>query len=203
MNNIYLYGASGHAKVIYEILKSTNCEVAGVFDDINKEQLFFNTPVLGAFTKEKRNNGLLIICVGDNKARKMLSEKAGGPFTKAIHVSSVVSASASVDDGTVIMAGAVVNAEAQIGKHVILNTNCSVDHHCIIEDYVHIAPNTALAGSVKIGEGSMLGVGTSVIPGIKIGKWCMIGAGSVVINDIPDYAVAVGVPAKIIKYNKA
>jgi acetyltransferase-like isoleucine patch superfamily enzyme len=41
-----------------------------------------------------------------------------------------------------------------------------------------------------------------VIKGIKIGTWAIIGAGAVIINDIPDNAVVVGNPGRIIKYNK-
>lgn len=53
-------------------------------------------------------------------------------------------------------------------------------------------------GTVEIGEGSWLGENVCVL-GAKIGKHCIIGANSVVTKDIPDYSVAVGVPAKIIK----
>ena len=54
---------------------------------------------------------------------------------------------------------------------------------------------------VRIGEGSWLGVGVAVI-GASIGRHCVIGANSVVTKDIPDYSVAVGIPAKVIKrYN--
>lgn len=54
---------------------------------------------------------------------------------------------------------------------------------------------------VEIGDGSWLGEGVCVI-GAKIGKGCVIGANAVVTKDIPDYSVAVGIPAKIIKrYN--
>lgn len=57
--------------------------------------------------------------------------------------------------------------------------------------------------TVKIGEGSWLGVGVAVI-GANIGKHCVIGSNAVVTKDIPDYSVAVGVPAKVIKrYNFA
>ncbi len=56
-------------------------------------------------------------------------------------------------------------------------------------------------GNIRIGEGSWLGVGVSII-GSNIGKHCVIGANAVVTRDIPDYCVAVGVPARIIKrYN--
>lgn len=52
--------------------------------------------------------------------------------------------------------------------------------------------------TVEIGEGSWLGENVSVI-GANVGKHCVIGANSVVTHDIPDYSVAVGSPAKVIK----
>lgn len=54
---------------------------------------------------------------------------------------------------------------------------------------------------VRIGEGSWVGDNVCVC-GASIGKHCVIGANSVVINDIPDYSVAVGNPAKVIKILK-
>ena len=50
-----------------------------------------------------------------------------------------------------------------------------------------------------IGEGSWIGINVVIIGDVHVGKNCVIGANSIVINDIPDYSVAVGNPAKIIK----
>ena len=56
-------------------------------------------------------------------------------------------------------------------------------------------------GTVEIGEGSWLGENVCVI-GANVGKHCVIGANSVVTRNIPDYSVAVGVPARVVKrYN--
>lgn len=56
-------------------------------------------------------------------------------------------------------------------------------------------------GTVRIGTGSWIGVGVAIL-GANIGKHCIIGANSVVTHDIPDYSVAVGAPAKVVKrYN--
>lgn len=54
-------------------------------------------------------------------------------------------------------------------------------------------------GKVVIGEGSWLGTNVVVVGNVHIGKHCVIGANSVVTRDIPDYSVAVGIPAKVIK----
>ena len=67
------------------------------------------------------------------------------------------------------------------------------------EDFVHIAPNSTLCGGIRVGEGTLIGSGATIIPNISIGKWAVVGAGSVVVSDIPDYAVVVGNPGKVIK----
>ena len=52
---------------------------------------------------------------------------------------------------------------------------------------------------IIIGEGSWLGTNVVVVGKVRIGKHCVIGANSVVTKDIPDYSVAAGIPAKVIK----
>ena len=53
--------------------------------------------------------------------------------------------------------------------------------------------------TVTIGDCSYIGINAIIVGNVKIGKYCVIGANSVVTKDIPDYSVAVGSPAKIIK----
>jgi acetyltransferase-like isoleucine patch superfamily enzyme len=80
-------------------------------------------------------------------------------------------------------------------------------HHVYITDQNHgyedvtrpISLQTQPERPVSIGDGSWLGFGTVVLPGARIGKHVTIGANSVVTGEIPDYSVAVGVPAKVIR----
>lgn len=53
--------------------------------------------------------------------------------------------------------------------------------------------------AVSIGDGSYIGINTVIVGNVKIGKHCVIGANSVVTKDVPDYSVAVGIPARVIK----
>lgn len=53
--------------------------------------------------------------------------------------------------------------------------------------------------TVSIGDGSYIGINAVIVGNVKIGKHCVIGANSVVTKDVPDYCVAVGSPAKVIK----
>ncbi len=55
------------------------------------------------------------------------------------------------------------------------------------------------AGAVTIGDDVWIGAGAMILPGVRIGNKCVIGAGSMVKDDVPDYAVVAGSPAKVIK----
>ncbi|CAL2103446.1 Acetyltransferase [Tenacibaculum sp. 190130A14a] len=200
----FLYGASGHGKVILEILESLDIKVEGFFDDGERVQnSILNTPVLGKFlTYDWDQNDTIIISIGNNIIRKKVSNELKVSFGKAIHQKSIISPSSSIDEGTVVMGGAVVNAQTTIGKHCIINTNASIDHDCVIEDFVHISPNVALAGNVKVKAMSHIGIGASIIQGVVIGENVTIGAGTVVINDVPDNTVVVGCPGRVIKYKE-
>ena len=196
---MYLYGASGHAKVIIDILTCERVEISGVFDDdINKKEIC-GYRVLSVPQDIEMLNDRFIISIGDNNTRKLLSEKYTLQYLTAIHPSSIISNGVSIGHGTVIMPNTAINASTSIGKHVIINTSASVDHDCIIENYAHISPAACLCGDVNIGTGTHIGAGAVVLPGVSIGKWSVIGSGSVVLNDIPDLSVAVGNPARIIR----
>jgi sugar O-acyltransferase (sialic acid O-acetyltransferase NeuD family) len=196
---MYLYGASGHAKVIIDILTNLEIDIQGVFDDDINKQKIFSYMVQAVPEGLETLDGHFIISIGDNKIRKSLSEKYSLVFGLAIHSSCIMAESVSIGNGTVIMASTVINSSVVIGKHVIINTSASIDHDCVIEDYVHISPSACLCGDVKIGTGSHIGAGAVILPGVTIGCWSTIGAGSVVLRDIPDLSVAVGNPARIIR----
>ena len=203
-NQIFLYGASGHAKVICEILESQYRIPDGLIDDNPLVTSLLDYPVYHTLEEASVKSGNhFIISIGNNRIRKTVAVKLNGvQFTSAIHTAAVVSPRATVGEGTVVMSNVSVNVHSIIGRHVILNTNCSVDHDCVIEDFVHISPNAALAGNVKVGEGTQVGIGACVMQNITIGKWATIGAGAVIIRDVPDYAVVVGNPGRIVKMNQ-
>lgn len=192
---MYLYGASGHAKVIMDILKANNESIDALFDDNEALSDLMGYPV----RRSSEVKGPLIISIGSNEIRKKIAEMLDVEFGTAIHPSAIVSPDAIIDKGTVVMQGAIIQSCAHIGKHCIVNTGVSVDHECIVEDYVHISPHATLCGNVHVGEGTWIGAGSVVIQGITIGKGCIIGAGSVVTKDIPDNVLAVGNRCKVIR----
>lgn len=191
-----LYGASGHGKVIMDILEANHIPLDFVVDD--NPNL---TELLGY--EVRRNTGVYdeaIISIGSCRIRKnVVSEIKVDKYLTVIHPTAIVSSHAMIGAGTVVMQGSIIQTCAWVGRHCIINTGASVDHDCKLSDFVHVAPHATVAGNVEIGEGTWVGIGSVVKQGLKIGSWCVIGAGAVVVDDVPDNTTVVGIPAKPIK----
>lgn len=196
-----IYGASGHGKVVIDILKSRVIKLDYLFDD-NPEV----KELMGIKVVHKPTENMLeiptLLAIGNNTIRKKVARRFTGKIAEAVkHDSAIISETVELAEGSVVMPGAVINADTKIGKHCIVNSGAVLEHDVELDDFVHISPNAVVTGNVNIGEGSQIGAGASVIPGIQIGKWVTIGAGAVIIEDVPDFAVVVGNPGKIIKYS--
>ena len=202
MANTFLFGVSGHGKVVKDILSANGIKVEAFVDDNLQVDVCAGRKVL----HDAKSLLPMIVSIGVNWIRRKVVDRLvananadGYPleFATAIHPSAIISPSAIIGEGTVVMAGAVINADAVIGKHCIVNTGATVDHDCVIGDYCHIAPGANVSGGTHIGEGTWIGVGACVIQCLNIGKDCMIGAGSVVVKDIPDGVTAYGNPCRV------
>ena len=194
-NEICILGAGGHAKVVIEIAELQDCKIQSVFDQ-NVE--------IGNVLQYTVNHDLskcsnVFLGLGSNQSRKENAEKFSTNPINLIHPNAIVSRTATLGLGNVVMAGVVINSSTIIGNHCIVNTKASIDHDCSIGDYAHVSPGATLAGNVKVGEGAQIGIGACVKQNIKIGKWSIVGAGAVVIKDVPDYTMVVGNPARELK----
>lgn len=90
-----------------------------------------------------------------------------------------------------------------IGRNVWVTAGCQLlCHQRDLSDYVRGMPVMDLElkyAPIVIKDGAHIGIGSIIMPGVTIGKGAVIGAGAVVTKDVPDYCLAVGVPAKVIK----
>jgi sugar O-acyltransferase (sialic acid O-acetyltransferase NeuD family) len=191
-----LFGASGHAKVIYDCVISQGLRVTGVFDDNLDIKTFFKIKNLGKYDPNNKKNEEIIIGIGNNKIRQKIAKLITHKFGIITHSSTLISPSVTIGEGTVVFHGAIIQNSTKLGKHVIINTNSSVDHDCEIDDFVHIAPNVAICGGVSIGKGTLIGAGSVILPNITIGHNVIVGAGSVVLKDISNDSKVFGNPAK-------
>lgn len=142
-------------------------------------------------------NGMNNIAIGNNVYVAYRSWLAAVPLT------GEASCELIIGDGTCI--GNFNHIYAT--KSIVIGKNVLTADKVYISDNLHGYEDITTAvihqpikqiGSVIIGDGSWIGENVCII-GAKIGKNCVIGANSVVTKDIPDYCVAVGAPAKIIK----
>ncbi len=124
-----------------------------------------------------------------------------------------------------------IGSFVEIQKDVIIGNRCKISSHSFICSGVNIGDGVFVGHNVSfvndkypsavnsdgslqtsedwkqestwVDDGASIGTGATVMCGVHIGKGALIGAGSVVTKDVPDYAVVVGNPAKILRYNNA
>lgn len=204
-SEIIVVGAGGHAKVCIELLQAQGEAVAFCVGNADGPDKCLEIPVLKGdehlVALKEAGYGKVFIAIGSNNLRNRLAKgslELGYQLVNALSPHAVISPSAKLGAGIAVMAGAVINADATIDDLCIINTGATIDHDCHIGRAVHIAPQCALAGNVKIGAQTFVGVGSKIIPEISIGESVTVGAGSVVISNIGSGTTVVGVPAKAI-----
>lgn len=204
MKNVVIIGASGHGKVIADIVQKAGDKVVGFLDDNRSlPKTFISFPLLGIVDdyKDYVHTTEFFIAIGNAEIREQIVNKMKGvKWYTAIHPSVVISdIDVFIGEGTVVMANAVINSGSQIGRHCIINSCAVVEHDSIIEDFVHISVGAKLGGTVRVGKSTWVGIGTSINNNVNICERCIIGAGAVIIRNIDESGTYVGVPAKRIK----
>jgi len=202
-----IYGASGHGKVVADILQVRGIEVEGfVDDDPQKSGEILGLKILGTakYLIERAARGPVAVAlgIGDNFNRRLIAERCAAANVRlitAVHPSATVARSAKIAPGVVVMAQAVVNADAVIQRGAIINTGAIVEHDCKVGNFAHLSPKVAIGGDVEIADLSWLGIGAAVIPQVKIGTGSIVGAGATVVTDVVDWVVAIGTPARTLR----
>jgi len=201
-DNLLIVGASGHGRVIADIaLKMNRWKSIKFLDDDENIKSSMGIEVIGKSVDAFKyiNDWNIFVAIGSNSVRQKIQEKLeaeGASIPVLIHPDAIIGEQVEIGDGTAVMAGAIINCCTRIGKGCIINTGATVDHDNLIEDYVHISPGVHIAGTVKIGKGTWLGVGSIVSNNVNITSGCIIGAGAVVVKDITEPGTYIGVPAR-------
>lgn len=205
-NKLLIIGASGHGKVVADIaIKMNKWQCIAFLDDDKSIKSSMGLEVIGTsddvFTHIAEYE--IFVGVGKNATRQRIHEMLetfGASIPYLIHPKAVIGNQVDIGTGSVVMAGVVINCCTKIGRGCIINTGSTIDHDNCIDDFVHISPGSHLAGTVKVGKGSWLGIGSVVSNNITITNGCKVGAGSVVVKDISEPGVYVGTPAKKLDY---
>ncbi|MDE7433211.1 MAG: acetyltransferase [Lachnospiraceae bacterium] len=213
MKDLLIIGAGGLGRETAWLVERINqrkqlWNVIGFIDDKEETwgKIVNGYKVIGNCEKITEYSNAYVICaIGASKTREHIIHKVKHlvpdiKFATLIDPKVEMSDYVSIGDGSIICAGTVISVNVTIGKNVIVDWNCTIGHDAVLEDNVMLYPSVNVSGSTRIGTGVELGTGTQIIQGKKIGKYSIIGAGAVVVSDIQEQCVAVGVPAKPIKF---
>lgn len=211
---LFLVGAGGHCKVVADVARAVGFELVGVVD-LNPALIGQPAEPGGAvvswhqpeFFAHIQAHGRLpegadavFVSVGYNDIRmRLIAQLEALSQPTLLHPGAILSPSASVGAGSVVLPGAVLNAASRVGQGVIVNTGAIIEHDCVVGDGAHLSPHATLCGGVTVGQRAWIGAGAVVIPGVTIGEGAIVGAGAVVIRAVGAGETVVGNPARVIR----
>ena len=204
-----IWGCSGHAKVLADLIKNKNWCIEAFFDNKQVQTIEKGVPVyfgehgFHTWLRQQKNidNIYALVAIGGHggadriKIQKLFRE-AGLKLDAIIHPTAYVCGSATLGAGTQVLAQAVVAASSMLGDACIVNHKASVDHDCVVGAGVHLAPGATVCGCVTIENNVMVGANAVVLPRLKIGSGSIIGAGAVISKDVPPDSTIVGNPGR-------
>jgi acetyltransferase EpsM len=94
-----------------------------------------------------------------------------------------------------------LSPDTTVSNNCILLPNSFLGHNSFMDEYSSIATNAVVGAHVHVGKGVHIGSNATIRETVKIGDFSFVGMGAVVLEDVPEYAVVVGNPAKVLKYN--
>ena len=208
-----VWGATGQAKVVYDILVCEGAEVIHLFDNnpsvvspLPGVPVSYGPDGLLAFINNLGDQKLTpadIDCIaaiggGNGEARETMTkfmESHGFRPRSLIHKTAIVSPTAVIGRNIQLLAGSIVGAFASVGDYSIINSGANVDHDCAIGKNCHLAPRAALAGEITVEDNVFVGINATILPGLHVGTGATVGAGAVVTKDVPAGVVVAGNPA--------
>lgn len=94
--------------------------------------------------------------------------------------------------------------ECRIGNHVLIASGCTIiDHNHGLERSTRIDEQCCTVKPVRIADDVWLGANCVILPGVSIGTGAVIGACACVTKDVPEYAIMVGVPARVVGFRSS
>jgi sugar O-acyltransferase (sialic acid O-acetyltransferase NeuD family) len=209
--DIFIFGASDHARVIIDIIELVGrYRIVGLFDSYKPKGFRAGGyEVLGnerdlAELCARTGLRLGIVGIGDNGTRRLIANmlRRAVPkleFVTAVHPSATLSREVTLGQGALVMAKCYVGLNTKVGEGAVIATNSIFEHDGTMGEYSTLGAGTTTGGHVHLGVCTAVCLGVTVIHGMTVGDHTVVGSGSIVINDIPSGVVAYGSPARVIR----
>jgi len=213
MRKSIIIGAGTHGQVLCSYLREAAVNVIGFVDDSADlaGAHVLGIPVLGTYedllTPEFRELIDDVYCpLGINtiRVRYLSSLKELGYNTPSyIHPSVVIGPDVTLGEAIYMFPGNIIMPHTRIGDYFMMNTSSTVAHHSVIEEGVFLSSGVNIGALIRVKRCAFIGIGVTAMTGIsEVGESCLIGAGTVLIKDVPDKAVVVGNPGRIIRFKE-
>lgn len=211
MKKCVIVGAGTYGQVYAEYLKESYDILGYVDDNLEIHNTTINgIQVLGDFNfllNSIQKDVCVFIPIGNTQVRSKLmkaTRKNGFETPNYIHSTADIHSSVKVGEyGVYILQSTIIMPLSIIENNVMISAGTVISHHSTIKKGTFISFGVNIGASLTLRERTYIGIGATIMTGVKeVGKNATIGAGAVIIKDIPDYAVVVGNPGKVIKYNE-
>lgn len=194
-DRLVVVGAGGFGRGALDVIDEINSQswtwsFEGFLDDVEGPQVLGPTSALANF-----DGCSYVVAIANPKVRARLDTR-DLDAARLVAPSTIIGRHSEPGPGAIIRSNGSIASDVRFGRHVHLNMNVTLGHDVTLGDHVTIHPGANVGGETEVRSGATISAGATVLPRLVVGKNAIIGAGAVVVDDVPEDATVIGVPAR-------